>query len=158
MFHMQAQNLSSTDIDHYIKLINDLEPYYTFNATTDMLESFSLPFYGHGAHLLQLTPAGSSNPFDALYYIATAQGNLFSLDGQIASLYQANLACDIDLNTENISDYLTYYLFFTALERGQQFSTPKIQEITHQELSDTYHLIYQAGKVTITHQGQVIET
>ncbi|MCP5015690.1 MAG: ankyrin repeat domain-containing protein [Ketobacter sp.] len=115
------ENLSwqALDAKNLIELERRLDPIdgkYKFDADMVTGHIASLPWYSQ-AKLMRFTSPVWSRRHLAIYYLAD-QGNLFRLNGTSPPIHEVNSKAPIQLNAENVQEYLRFFSFFVRGDEG----------------------------------------
>jgi len=117
------------------ELVARIEPVDGKYKLTDQtsIQTAELSFYKSGeVHILRLTDTTWSSGLQ-LFYLENAKSKLFRLNGTSTPIHEVN-ASNIQLNRENVLDYLRFFCFFVRSIKGGPFLV--IESITQYEVPD----------------------
>lgn len=93
-----------------VRAINGVEPVYRFNPDESIVETLPLSFYPDG----KLVSITKPMPVQPLLWYVRLPSETVSLDGSVANINYLNDKAPVSLDTQNISDYLKYRLYFAG--------------------------------------------
>lgn len=152
------------DLTHFLTQLSPIDGRVIVKVETTQCYWHKLPWYGNQALLVRLTDSSWVNPELVIYYILHEQV-LFRLNGTSPPLHELNTKVPIQLNTDNIADYLRFFCFFVRGEEGPFYLLeatddpffkriedqegkseikPHIRTINYKEKDDDGHDVFEA--------------
>lgn len=123
-----------------LKKIHAAEPVTRYESDCALV-FLPLPFYGTGAYLLR---AQKPHPASPAQYYTVLKDAAIPLDGSIENIHAGNAAAPLQLNAENIEDYLAFRLYFG--------SASVLQRIRAEQTGDGWQATLRAQDKSGTHE------
>lgn len=134
-----------------VRAINGVEPVYRFNPDESIVETLPLKFYPGGV-LVSIT---KPMPLQPLLWYVRLPSETVSLDGSQANVNYLNDKAPVTLDTQNISDYLKFRLYFA----GQMWLESALAMQNENSFSATARVLEKDGlfekKFTIAKNGDL---
>ncbi len=115
--------------------INPIDGKYHFSEKTIVAET-TLPFYTNEVKLICIADKGWKKGLEI--YFLTFKNTMFRLKGTSPPLHEVNAKAPVQLNVENVKDYLRFFCYFVhgpflITESLQQAEIPEIKDDKERE-------------------------
>lgn len=109
-------SVTGAELDGFLEQVNPIDGKQACNSATTKVAWRSIPFYP-GIALIRVTDPGFIPSKLKVFYLAQ-EDKLFRLNGESLPIHQVNELAPINLNEDNILDYLRFFCYFVRGEAG----------------------------------------
>lgn len=146
------RELSTEELTKLARQLDPVDGKYPFDADSVTGHISSLPWYGQ-VQLMRFT-----NPFWipthlTVYYLID-EGYLFRLNGTSPPIHEVNAKAPIQLNAQNILDYLRFFCFFVRGDEGPFYILESTEDpIVDVEMDQTTRSVFDGTVRPMTLEG-----
>jgi len=119
-------NVTGDELQGFITQVSPIDGRQTCNPASTKIAWRTLPFYP-GIALIRVTDTNFMPSKLKVFYLAK-EDQLFRLNGESLPIHQMNELCPIDLNEDNILDYLRFFCYFVRGEAGPFLICEEIED------------------------------
>lgn len=108
--------VTGEELEGFISQVSPIDGKYQATAATTEVAWRQVPFY-ENVVLIRLKDRSWGKPKLAIYYLAD-QGTLYRLNGTSPPIHEVNAKSNIQINDDNVLEYLRFFCFFVRGEEG----------------------------------------
>lgn len=108
--------VTGEELEGFISQVSPIDGKYQATTATTEVAWRPLPFY-ESVVLIRLRDRSWGKPKLAVYYLAD-QGTLYRLNGTSPPIHEVNAKSTIQINDDNVLEYLRFFCFFVRGEEG----------------------------------------
>lgn len=148
------QAVTGVEVEPFLKAINPISGKHTAHKDSVKVEWGQPPFYSSIA-LVRVNDSSWNKETGPFWFLAK-QGQMFHLDGTSAPIHDANEAGPIELNEDNVLDYLRFFCFFVHGDEGPFLILEDIADpaLDHDKLDDATRKVIENAIVPAAFEGK----
>lgn len=119
-------SVTGDELEGFLDQVNPIDNKFKVNKETTTVSWRQLPFYERV--VLVRVKDQAWTPKNLFVYYLTIDGNLYRLNGTSPPIHEVNALAPIQVNDDNVLDYLRFFCFFVRGEEGPFLITESIDD------------------------------